>query len=269
MPVEIFTKAEFEDALPKKKDSDEPAWSCLGLVDEEYAYLIPVSVKNNVGIHVRSSVSRTGFSAECGEDSIRAWIVDMTDGKPMGGKISRWTTRQPGWQHRLWNPTHADPSKRGVLWQLRNMAAKIVPCPKCGKERVKVFKVKKEGPNHGRPFRTCKAGGEGCGFFEWLDEETPAKPQPKPCPDCGGKLHQGKNAVTCQGKDGEGCGHVERQQQEITVNIPVRLTVEWKDGKRVPSMILHVGDDEVTQLDDRIHDTFDLALETAVKKWGR
>ena len=40
--VEIFTKKTFEEALPKLKGTDKPAWFCAGLVEGEYVYLLPL-----------------------------------------------------------------------------------------------------------------------------------------------------------------------------------------------------------------------------------
>lgn len=154
MPVEIFTQAEFESkALPTSKTSGEKLWKYAGLQNGEHTYLVPVSGVENIAIEVRSSVHSNGVSAETGADSIRCWIVDTLSGKPWGSKVSRWTTRLPGWGERTLN----------VIRELYRMAQHITNCPKCGKGRLKVFKVKKEGPNKGKVFLSCPAD-ENCEF---------------------------------------------------------------------------------------------------------
>jgi len=149
MTVDTFTREQFEQALPTK-DTDKPLWTALD------AYLVPVN-GGRVAAEVRSSVGSNGVSAEAGADSIRCWLVDTETSKPVGSKVSRWITRQPGWQERLTKELR-------VLWQWRMRAG---DCPKC-KEPKGIWKVKKAGPNKGRPFASCRACDSG---FVWLDEE--------------------------------------------------------------------------------------------------
>lgn len=178
MSVEIFSKEQFEkNALPVHKVTKQPLWKYIGLVDGEHAYLIALP-NNNVGIEVRSSVRSNGFSADTGKDSIRCWLVDCTTKKPMGSKISRWTTRVPGWGERT----------KEVIRQLWTIGTKLVDCPTCKNtdptvdSRLRCFKVKKEGPNKGRLFLRCPI--ETCKHFEWLaeddDAEVRTKNQPEP-----------------------------------------------------------------------------------------
>ena len=155
MGVEIFSKGDFEKALPVDKNTGKRLWLELGLIDGEYTYIIPVRKSKSgdeVRIVVRSSVSRSGVSAPNGQDSIRAWLVDQ-EGQPLGSKVSKWTTRLPGWQGRLTK----------VLRTLWGWAIKAGDCPKCGRPKS-VFKVKKDGPNKGRIFARC-AEHNG---FTWL-----------------------------------------------------------------------------------------------------
>ncbi|XP_050100491.1 DNA topoisomerase 3-alpha [Anopheles aquasalis] len=42
---------------------------------------------------------------------------------------------------------------------------------RCGTPAVR-FTVKKDGPNHGRPFYTCPNQAAKCGFFKWADEDA-------------------------------------------------------------------------------------------------
>lgn len=160
--VELFTREEFETALPVSKNGGYPLWGPAGLIDSEYAYLIPIQIKGIpgyvLGIMVRSSVGPDGVSAGCGEDSIRCWIVGP-DLLPWGSKVSRWTTRLPGWQSRLTR----------VLRTLWKWAARIRPCPVNPEHGlVAVYKVRKEGPTKGRVFLRCR--DKECRFFEWIEE---------------------------------------------------------------------------------------------------
>lgn len=152
MAVDIFTKAQFESALPVHKQTGEPLWRCDGLRDGEYEYLMPIDSLS--AILIRSSIHSDGFSAESGEDSIRAWLVNNED-KPLGSKVSKRVTRVPGWETRLKETLR-------TLWQWRKTAGN---CPHCN-QPLKIFKVKKPGPNKGRVFAKC----EHHNGWVWLDE---------------------------------------------------------------------------------------------------
>lgn len=153
--VDIFTKEDFERALPvSRKASISPMipasintklWKPLGLIGTEYAYIVPVAEKNcDIGIMIRSSVRPDGRSADTGEDSIRCWLVSMTDYKPWGSKVSKYITRVSGWETRLTT----------TLKTLYKMALSIQRCPHCS-SWMKVFKVKRESVNRGRIFIKC------------------------------------------------------------------------------------------------------------------
>ena len=142
--VDIFTKQQFEAALPVSKTGDK-LWKPLGLMSGEKTYIVPIVGKPRFGIMVRSSVRFDGKSAGTGEDSIRCWIVAHEPGyPPWGSKISKYITRTPGWDRRLID----------TLKKLYKMALAIKDCEHC-KQPMKVFKVKKEGPNHGKIFLKC------------------------------------------------------------------------------------------------------------------
>lgn len=167
--VDKFTVEDFENALPVDKNTHSPLWKRLGIINNEYCYLLPVD--DQVGIMIRSSISRSGVSADSGEDSIRAWLVEYNEvekitgkkvlivGKSLGSKVSRWTTRVTGWQDRLINN---DDSVIRTLWRWRKMAG---DCSHCGKPK-KVFKVNKHSANRGRIFAKCPEHNE----FVWLTE---------------------------------------------------------------------------------------------------
>ena len=241
--VEIFTKEEFEQqALPVNKDTGEAMWQYIGLQGGEHAYLVRLP-KYNVGIEIRSSVQSDGKSAASGKDSIRCWLVDVNTTQPMGSKVTRWTTRLPGWGERT----------KEVIRQLWAMGLKMVPCPTCeprgADTRLRCFKVKKEGPNKGRLFLRCPV--DGCKHFEWMNVEedgevtttttTPVAKKPTepagsrhgqaqsdPCPDCGGVVkvwesrkegaNKGRWFFTCNGKTGgngeKGCGFFQWEETD-------------------------------------------------------
>lgn len=146
--IETFTTTEFTAAaLPTSKTTGQPLWKALGLVDGEYCYAIRIDAVSQ--IIVRSSIGRDGISAPTGKDSIRCFLVDNA-GKSLGSKVSRWTTRLPGWGERTLENIR-------ILWRMRKAAgnnADGTPRP--------ILKVKKEGPNKGRFFTKGDAG------FIWL-----------------------------------------------------------------------------------------------------
>jgi hypothetical protein len=78
----------------------------------------------------------------------------MNGDKPLGSKVSKWTTRQPGWQERL--SKNVD---QLVLWR-----ALAGDCKECGKAKG-IFKAKTE-KNKGRPFAKCQDHNG----FVWLDK---------------------------------------------------------------------------------------------------
>jgi hypothetical protein len=171
--VEIFSKSDFEAALPKLKGTETPAWTCVGLQSGEYVYLVTLGDEKPAKILVRSSVDSTGFSRASGEDSIRVYVVDASL-KPLSGKANRWTTRLPGWQDRMME----------IIRFLALMAVKIRKCPKCAEHGLlRLNKVKKAGPNKGRWFMSCSQNS--C-FFEWMekDNDDEAEDALPPCPGC-------------------------------------------------------------------------------------
>jgi hypothetical protein len=158
MPVEIFSQKQFEDALPVHKCTAKVLWQHTGLIDGEHTYTVRPFDNLPYVIAVRSSVKADGYSAATGQDSIRAFIL-TNDGKPFGSKISRYTTRLPGWQSRL----------TVILRTLAKMIKEIAPCDSCG-QPCPPFKVKKQGPNKGRLFSKCINNTCKAPKFTWLSE---------------------------------------------------------------------------------------------------
>lgn len=150
MSIEVFTKEDFEAYLGR---SHSP-YESLGLVDGEYAYKLPLDGQS--AIMLRSSIKSDGQSASTGKDSIRAWLVGNDD-KPLGSKVSKWTTRLPGWENRLTE----------VVKTICEWRAMIGDCPDCHKPKS-IFKSK-TASNKDRIFAKCRECDKG---FIWLDEIT-------------------------------------------------------------------------------------------------
>jgi hypothetical protein len=151
--IDIFTREEFEQALPVHETTRERLWRPLGLTGSgggEYTYAVPV-IGNEVRILIRSSVRANERSADVGKDSIRCWLVDANS-RPLGKKLVRWTTRLPGWQVRMTR----------ILRQLYLLGLKL-RCP-CG--RIGVY-----GTKNDEPFFWCPKKSGGCGRFVELTRE--------------------------------------------------------------------------------------------------
>lgn len=150
MAVEIFTKSQFEAALPTDKTTHQPLWVALGLIKGEHTYKI--NINQFCAIEIRSSVHANGLSAPTGADSIRAWLVGA-DGKPVGSKVQSYVMRTRGWELRMVE----------MLRKLYKMGNRVTMCPRCSK-LVQIFKVKKEGPKKGSLFTKCECPNS----FSWI-----------------------------------------------------------------------------------------------------
>jgi hypothetical protein len=151
MTVDTFSRDQFEAALPRHKDTGDKLWEYVGLKDGEHCYWMQVDPV--VAIFIRSSIRSNGVSAKAGEDSIRAWLVVMEGLKPLGSKVSQYTTRVPGWQARLTE----------VLRTLYSWRKKAGNCPACGRPKG-IFKSK-QPQSKGRVFAKCSEHNH----FAWLD----------------------------------------------------------------------------------------------------
>jgi ATP-dependent exoDNAse (exonuclease V) beta subunit len=146
--IDQFTKQDFESYL----QSNHPSFESLGLIDSEEVYNI--TLDNQVSVTVRSSIKSNGLSADVGKDSIRCWLISK-NGAPLGSKISKWTTRQEGWQKRL---------DKNIL-QFLKWRMLAGDCKECGLPKG-IFKAKTE-KNKGRPFAKCQEHNG----FTWLDKD--------------------------------------------------------------------------------------------------
>jgi hypothetical protein len=122
--VVIYSKQQFESALPK-----QATWQCLGLHKGEYCYLITIT--DDIFIYIRSSIGRSGYSADTGEDSIRGYLVDK-DCRILGNKTQKYIQRVAGWEKRLTD----------MLRTLWNRAYQAGYCEECGNPKH-IFKSKK------------------------------------------------------------------------------------------------------------------------------
>lgn len=154
--IDIFDREYFESVLPVGKKTGKLLWR-RDAVGGEWQYIIDMG-DPEVFICVRSSVdSGTDMSASTGQDSIRAWLLHRRDDGdyPLSVKVTKWTTRQAGWESRLWD----------ILSQLREWRKTAGNCVECGKPR-RIFKVKNGGRNQGRVFaRCCNSNREN---FVWI-----------------------------------------------------------------------------------------------------
>lgn len=161
MPVDHFTREQFEQALPHHKRTGERLHMPPALENGQWVYTFPVSA--STGLKLYSGIGTDGMSAGCGEDSIRVVVVRLQDGKCYGSKLQRWVTRQKGWAGRL----------EGLLREMWKLGRLCGPCygagivPKLCSGFWGVYRVKREGTNKGRLFRKCDGL---CGGFEWLAE---------------------------------------------------------------------------------------------------
>lgn len=103
MPIDTFTKSEFEAALPVDKNTGDALWQPLDLIKGEYAYILPVDGTNK-RIVVRSSVKQNETSASCGKDSIRLWVeYHYMDQWFALGKLDAHTKRTKNWRENMTN----------------------------------------------------------------------------------------------------------------------------------------------------------------------
>ncbi len=176
MPVDHFTREQFEAVLPRHKLNGAALHQPPTLENGQWVYTFPVGstypgAANGVGLRLYSGIGSDGNSAACGKDSIRVIVVRLSDGRCYGSKLQRWVTRQRGWEGRLVVLLRA-------MWR---MALKAGPCLDVveghGKAVIRtgtpcggfwgVYRCRKPGANKGRLFRKCDGA---CGGFEWLAE---------------------------------------------------------------------------------------------------
>ena len=98
--IDRYSKQDFEDALPRDKDTGEPLWTYFRFDRGEHTYLIPVN-DMRVSVLIRSSVEMNGRAAESGNDSIRILLINSETGAPLAEKVDAWTQRTRGWQDRM------------------------------------------------------------------------------------------------------------------------------------------------------------------------
>jgi len=149
--IDRFSKKTFETKLPFLANCG---------FDSEELYRLAIDEKSE--IIVRSSIGKSGYADETGEDSIRLWIQDSATKKPISGKASGvYITRVSGWDIRLESAV-----RTLLIWRKR-----AGNCPKCHQPKS-IGKVGKDkGANAGRPFAKCWNDNIG---FVWLDNDLAA-----------------------------------------------------------------------------------------------
>jgi hypothetical protein len=124
----------------------------VGLIDNEHCWILPTP-HPQLRILIRSTIDELDESAGCGEDSIRL-IIEEDDGhgkwQAIGKGPDAYTTRVHGWEQRLANKI------KEVQQRAQRVRLSIQP-------GERVFFVKKDGPNKGRPFAKNNSR------FRWLD----------------------------------------------------------------------------------------------------
>lgn len=150
--IDQFRVTDFEKFL---SESFPGQWTALGLEMGELCYMIhPSHMPNdNLGVHIRSSMSASGVADEAGADSIRLGF--KADGQFM--KYGTYVTRVPGWGNRL-------DAKIRDMSALRSLSG---DCRVCGKPlRIGTSKTQS---NPDRPFASCENDHRS---FRWLDGQV-------------------------------------------------------------------------------------------------
>ena len=156
MTTEIFSKSQFEAALPKNRITQKPLCDYKGFVKGEHVYRLPV--KDGIEIIIRSSIDGSGWCADTGEDSIKVILWSTRHDRSLGKDGRNWITREPGWQQRLIK----------LLRQQYLRGRMTAKCNVCGDHAI-VFTAKTP-KNRGRQFYKCL----GCqSWLGWLPEKQP------------------------------------------------------------------------------------------------
>src|SRR3990170_1080039 len=150
MAIDKFSKEQFENELPLSAN-------LVGLVKGEYVYRIDVDAW--VSIDIRSSIDGSGYAADTGFDSLRAWIYNIGTGKPIAGKDIAYTTRIKGWADRFIH------NENSVLKTLAIRYYRAGNCNICNQPKSIV--KSKSAKNPGRIFSKCFPCDSG---FEWIDD---------------------------------------------------------------------------------------------------
>lgn len=156
MTTEIFSRQQFEDALPRHRVTRKPLWTYRGFVKGEHTYRF--KVRDGIEIIIRSSIDGSGYCADTGEDSIRAWLWSSVHHVPLWKGGRDWVTRQPGWERRLTK----------LLRKLYKRGQQVARCNLC--DDLAAVYTAKTPQNKGRQFYKCL----GCGTcLGWLPDRQP------------------------------------------------------------------------------------------------
>lgn len=153
--IDKFSKKRFEETLSAIAYTN-PQFSqwVEGWEYGEYVYSIPID--KDCKVVIRSSIDRSGYASDTGENSIRLQL-QTTEGKMLGKLDGRWVTRVKGWNFRM---------IKAVL-DLAKLREDSGNCLICGLP-TGIYKVKKAGPNRGKLFARCLSDQRNH-TWKWLD----------------------------------------------------------------------------------------------------
>lgn len=163
MPIDRFSKARFEAALPTHKVTGDKLWNERGFIMGQFVYEVQVAA--NVFIQIFSSIDSSGYARDVAEDSIRFAMVDA-NGNLLSNKLQKYVTRVNGWEARV-------VAMLRKMWEMGRIAGKA--CDRCNNDTRGIFATKKDEPyekdgkwytNKGRLFTKCPR----CYKFDWLTE---------------------------------------------------------------------------------------------------
>lgn len=143
--IMVFDQEYFESILPVRRKSNALLWK-RKFYQGEHVYLIKFDDPSDVRILVRSSVDRSGFARGKGHDSIRVYLVHGEDpAAVVSGKISKFVTRKPGWERRMY----------AQFSLFRSWRKKAGDCMVCGLPR-RIFVTKSKTSRYfGKVCATC------------------------------------------------------------------------------------------------------------------
>jgi hypothetical protein len=164
MPVETFTKKQFENTLPEN-------FTHIGLEKGEETYTVEAG--QFCIVKIRSSIKSNGISALTGKDSIRMWLTVKRGNSyiPLG-KRPALTQRIEGWEGRM------ETKLSDLIAKGKSITSGISNCPECNQPLF--AGLSKSEKNKDRPYAKCFTHFKQS--FTWLDvpiDSSEPKVEPK------------------------------------------------------------------------------------------